>query len=185
MLTRILVFLSVIVLSNHVLAQEVASDQRTESKAQSKNLKTVKLEKRTDSEYGKSAFSFRYKTQDAAKHKNYVDVVYEVGRMRINNHGGTKSRIADLGTEKDVKKAAKLIKDAKWTDKQVPPVAGRTYALEIKEDKHKMTVLFHVSKVDAKVMEFVWQADQAKKWPVELSRRGAAGTSGMMGGVPR
>ena len=196
MLTRILVFLGLIVFSNHVIGQEVDSKDATKSQAElkaqdsaktdaDKSMRTVKLEKRTATEYGKSGFSFRYKTQDITKHKNYVDVVYEQGRMRINNHGGIKCRIADLGTEKDIKKANEMLKDAKWSDKLLPPVAGRTYALDIVEDKHKMSALFHVTKVDEKVMEFVWQPDPKKKWPVDLTRRGAAGCSGMMGGAPR
>ena len=175
-----------------MIAQEVESKEATKSQAElkaqdsaktaaDKSMQTIKLEKRTESEYGKSCFSFQYRTQDFTKHKNYVDVVYEHGRMRINNHGGMKCRITDLGTEKDIKKAGELVKDAKWSEKLIPPVAGRTYALEITEDKHKMNALFHVTKVDQKAMEFVWQPDPApkKKWPVDLNRRGAAGCSGM------
>ena len=197
MLTRLLVFLSLIVFSNYALAQGVESKEATKSQAElkakdaakadaDKKMQTVKLEKRTESKYGKSAFSFRYKTQDATKHKNYVDVVYDQGRMRINNHGGMKCRIADLGEEKDIKKANEMLKDAKWSDKLLPPVAGRTYALEIKDDEqNKMAALFHVTKVGEKLMEFVWKPDPKKKWPVDLTRRGAAGHSGMMGGKAR
>ena len=193
MITRILVCLSLIVFSTPAFAQEVESSKAGEPQAESQaespiaaNLKTVKLEKRIDTEYGKSGFSFRYKTQDSGRHNNYVDVVYESGMMRINNHGGLESRIADLGTEKDIEKAIELVKSAKWSDKLVPPVAGRTYALEIKEYNHKMTALFHVSKVDDKVMEFIWQPDQARQWPIHVKSRGVAGCSGMMVGlVPR
>ena len=190
MLTRILVFLSLLISSNCALAQEVESKEATKSQTKlkadasakseaNKNVQTVKLERRTQPEYGKSCFSFRHRTQDVTKHKNYVDVVYEHGRMRINNHGGMKCRIADLGTEKDIKKAGEMVKDAKWSEKLLPPVAGRTYALEIVEEKHKMYALFHVTKVDAKAMEFVWQPNPKKNWPVDLTRRGAAGVSGM------
>lgn len=183
---KYLVFLSLIVCSSHALAQSSKATKSNELKSKAAaNLKTVKLEKRTDSEYEKSGFSFRYKAQDINKHKNYVDVVYEVGRMRINNHGGLENRIADLGSEKDVKKASELVKDANWYDKMLPLVAGRTYALEIKENNHKMIALFHVVKVDEKVIEFVWQPDPEQQWPVDLNRRGAAGCSGMMGSVPR
>lgn len=149
------------------------------------NLTTVKLEKRTGSFYRKSGYSFRYQTIDEQKHRNYVDLVYEAGKMRINNHGGMKCRIADLGTETDVKKATAQIKNAKWSKDLLVPKAGQTYSLEITEGKHKMHSVFHVTKVAEKQIEFVWQPDKTKKWPIAVGQRGAAGCSGMMGASSR
>ena len=91
-------------------------------------------------------------------------------------------RIADLGTETDIKKATEQIKTAKWTKDLLVPKAGQTYSLEITEGRHKMHSVFHVTEVSKKQLEFVWQPDKSKQWPIAANQRGAAGCSGMMGG---
>ncbi len=175
------ILLSVVILAT-IFASPVASQERASVQEKA----SVKLDRRTDSSYLKSGYSFRYRSQNEQEHKNYVDLVYESGVMRINNHSGLKNRIADLG-EMDGLKDARNIKqsDANWSQEMLKPLAGHSYALEVTEAKHKMMVVFHVAKVAEDKLEFEWQpVGSIGRWPVDLNRRGAAGTSGMMGGMP-
>ncbi len=142
----------------------------------------VTLEQRTESKYKQSAYSFRYKTQDYAKHKNYIDIVYEAGVMRINNHGGQKNRIADLGSMEKLSEVSKVGKsDTRWTQDLLAPEPGHVYAMDVNADNQNMAVVFRVKEASAERMEFEWQTvGKTKKWPVDLRFRGAAGASGMM-----
>ena len=147
--------------------------------------KTIKLERRTNPKYQKSGYSFRYRAQDEQRHKNYVDIVYEGGIMRINNHGGQKNQIVDLGATDGLSKTMKVDKnELEWTTDLMSPTEGHTYALDVNASNKNMLVVFHVSKVTEDMMEFKWrQINGPKTWPISLQRRGAAGTSGMMGGA--
>lgn len=143
---------------------------------------TVNLELRTSPKYKKSAYSFRYRTQK--KHNNYVDLVYEAGHMRINNHGGLKNRIADLGTVEGLSEVSKIRKDsANWSHQITKPIQGHAYAMEINEGPHSMLVVFHVSEVNEKKMTFQWLPVTKGSWPISIRARAAAGTSGMISGV--
>ena len=156
--------------------------------AESKTDKTIKLEERTNSKYQKSGYSFRYKTQNEKEHRNYVDIVYEAGLMRINNHGGQRNQIVDLGAREGLSKAEKFdLEDATWTTDMLAPEEGHAYALHVTASQQQMIVVFYVSKVTHDKLEFSWQqVDGPKKWPVSLQGRGTAGTSGMLGrGTPR
>jgi hypothetical protein len=140
----------------------------------------IKLDRRTNPEYGNSAYSFRYKTQSKAKHKNYVDIVYSVnGNIRINNHGGMECGIVDIGSELDSGKVPK-VKKADWQTRQIKPVTGHYYVYGVSAERNEMSVVFRVDQLSETQMGITaWYVKGKDRWPLSLAGRGAAGTSGM------
>lgn len=137
----------------------------------------VTLTSRAEQAYGKSAYSFRYRSQSLATHKNYVDVVYQNDMIAINHHGGLVSRIADLG---EVELAARPdgSKIKQWQDKQIKPQPDHCYLVQIKADKNQLSVAFKVISVEEDSLSFEWLPAKTKRWPVSLRNRGRAGESG-------
>lgn len=152
------------------------------SYVEAQSSKQIKLDRRTDSKYKDSGYSFRYQTLNEKTHRNYVDIVYEAGVMRINNHNRLRNQIVDLGFREGLSKAEKFdLEDVTWTSEMLQPNEGHTYAMQINADNNQMIVVFHVSKVAEDKLEFKWQQiDGPKKWPIDLRGRGFAGTSGML-----
>ncbi len=145
----------------------------------------IVLLRRSQPEYGKSAYSFRYKTQDKTKHKNYVDIVYAAnGFLRINNHGGQANTIADLGDTVGRGFNVKNVKKETWQELQIKPVAGHFYVQNIIADKNRMKVLLYIDSVSKEKVELTAWFEKGKDvWPVSLEGRGEAGTSGMSAGA--
>lgn len=137
---------------------------------------TVSLQRRTKSEYGQSAYSFRYRTQEKSRHKNHVDVVYSAsGKLRVNNHGGMISRIADLGV-RDQPLSKQIGDVTNWTTTSVQPVAGHSYALDIGR-LEKMTVVFHVTDVTEEELTLEWNPNDYEEWSADITRLRVEGLS--------
>lgn len=141
----------------------------------------IKLDRRTENEYGKSAYSFRYRTQAKSKHKNYVDVVYSAnGNLRVSNHGGMESGVIDLGEKVGEGFDIGNIKLDQWQKREIKPVTGHYYVYHVMANPNRMTVVFRVDQLsEDQVGITAWYEKGKDKWPVSLERRGAAGTSGM------
>ncbi len=145
----------------------------------------ITLYRRNQNEYGQSAYSFRYRTQEKSQHRNYVDLVYSTdGKLRINNHGGMQARIAKLGPDASLTPNENQLKQAKWTNENLTPESGTVYALEIKalderQQVKQMTVVFKVGQVGSEKLDFVWSPSEQNPWPIDNRRFGMAGTSGM------
>lgn len=99
--------------------------------AEEKMSTVVRLSTRTEQRYGDSAYSFRYRANSRAKHKNYVDLVYESGMMRVNHHAGVKNQITDLGPDVEVTKSYVVPEDAEWAEDMLVPAKGHYYAMKI------------------------------------------------------
>ncbi len=142
---------------------------------------SIVLDVRKTPDYNKSAFSFRYNSQDVAVHKNYVDIVYSANlHIRINNHGGLESRIVDLGETPEQGFHVDGIDDERWQTRQIRPVGGHYYLHQVVEEGNEMLVIFRVDEVDNQTLQITgWARSDQQAWPVSLERRGAAGTSGM------
>jgi hypothetical protein len=141
----------------------------------------IKLDRRTNSQYEKSAYSFRYKTQSRAEHKNYVDIVYSAnGNLRINNHGGAECKIVDLGEEVGSGFDIRKVKKNDWQKIQIQPVTGHVYAYHVKVQQYQMTVLFRIDELSENQMGITaWYQKGKNRWPLSLANRGEAGTSGL------
>jgi hypothetical protein len=171
-------------------AQETASaqDEKSESTRSEKQTPDkavgetkIKLDRRTNTEYEKSAYSFRYKTQSKAKHKNYVDVVYSAnGNIRVNNHGGMECKIVDLGGEIGNGFDTRKVKNNDWQKVQIKPATGHYYAYHIQVQRNQMTVVFRVDQLSETQMGITaWYQKGKNRWPLSVASRGTAGASGM------
>lgn len=136
----------------------------------------VTLETRKQNEYGQSGYSFRYRTTEKSKHRNNVDVTFENGVMRVNHHGGLQSRIADLG-DVELASAAKAPKNAKWETRNIRPVQGHTYVLQLQIDGYALQAAFKIDKLYDDELQFLWIPGK-RIFPVPVTARGMAGTSG-------
>ncbi len=158
----------------------VAAALLASSGLQAQSTETITLETRAKSEYEKSAFSFRYRSQDLEVHKNHVDFTFENGKLRINHHIGLESRIADLGEVNlgDVEEHLEEMDEGNWQSQAVEPVEGHTYVIQLVADGHEMQVEFRIDKLYSEELEFSWIPADLAEWPVSIERRGAAGVSG-------
>lgn len=141
----------------------------------------VRLSTRTEQRYGDSAYSFRYRANSRAKHKNYVDLVYESGMMRVNHHAGVKNQITDLGPDVEVTKSYVVPEDAEWAEDMLVPAKGHYYAMKITAfDGKEMKVIFKVDDVTRERLTIRWNANSVPKWPALGPGVGDAGESGMI-----
>ena len=135
----------------------------------------VTLKRRADNgPYGKSAYSFRYASQDAGVHHNDVDLVFNgCGQLHISPAGGSKSRIVRVDAKKlqDVKG---LPKDG-WQTNCIAPEKGAVEVLEIEDENTKAVVKFIVTDVSEKEVKLEWA-------PFRDPGRGDAGTLAQCGG---
>ena len=147
--------------------------------------KQVTLEMRKESgPYKNAAYSFRLATQDAAVHKNYVDLLLnKCGNLHIKTVGGVESRITDLGAMKLADAPKEALADAKWNTESVKPEAGHVYLQEIKAEGQTMTVKFHVDEANADTVKLTWVTVTPLAGPAPGPGRGAAGTKGQCGGA--
>ena len=111
------------------IEDEASSDDPYERagkvRAKEKNESQIILYRRSQNEYGRSAYSFRYRTQEKNKHRNYVDLVYSAdGKLRINNHASMKARITKLGSDASLVLDKDKLKKASWTNKNLNPESG-------------------------------------------------------------
>ena len=145
----------------------------------------ITLDRRTTTDYRRSAYSFRYDSQDINRHRNYVDIVYSAnGLMRVNNHGGLKNLICDLGKNAPLDNDLKKVARRSWTEKMIEPKQGHTYGLQIQEMGEKMTVAFRITQLEDNKLQFVFVNLSNKEWSVPNYNRGMAGASGMSRGRP-
>ena len=141
----------------------------------------IKLDRRTNTEYDKSAYSFRYKSQSKAEHKNYVDIVFSAnGNIRVNNHGGMACKIVDLGGDVGKGFDIRKVKKGDWQQMQIKPVTGHYYAYHVQVQRNQMTVVFRVDQLSETQMGITaWYQKGKNRWPISLANRGTAGASGM------
>lgn len=144
--------------------------------------KQVTLTMRKDNgEYGTSAYSFRFESQDMAVHSNFVDLLYNsCGLMHFNVHGGMESQLVDLGKQ-DLSKVSEPPKDG-WLKDCVLPQEGHVYLLKIDDGEMRFSVKFRITKMVKESVEFRWVVVGKRPDPTDLTNAGAAGTMGQCAG---
>lgn len=134
----------------------------------------VTLVKRSDNDaYGKSAYSFRYASQDARDHKNAVDLIFNgCGNLHIAEGGGT-NRIVKTSVTKLSR--VEEIPEAGWSSKCFSPEKGAVYVMQIEDSLQRFTIKLRV--VDAKKDKVVIE------WlPLRVLPAQERGTLGQCGG---
>jgi hypothetical protein len=125
-------------------------------------------------DYETSAYSFRYASQDAAVHKNYVDLgLSNCGRLHVNFHGGQENRIARV--------AAKKLADVQWPEEGwqkncVNPEKDAVYVMDVNDGAARSRVKFRIVEVKPDKVTIEWAPCD------ELAGKAKAGTSGLCGG---
>ncbi len=164
-----------------------SAQEKTKEEREQKVVLTLRKE---NGEYGTSAFSFRYETQDAARHKNAVDLVFNrCGLLHINAHGGMKNRIADLGKAEFAK--VEKAPEKGWREECVRPVEGHVYyqVVEYGEDDDrdhlKFAVKFVVTKIKDDTVELKWAVVGKRPAMRDNSLDGENGAMGQCGGEHR
>lgn len=131
--------------------------------------------------YGASAYSFQHATGDLTGHRNYVDLVYQnCGLLHVDNYGGQRNRIADVGTEplRDTSVSPGTV----WRSSSIRPVAGHFYIEEVENDTHRMVVQFEILDVNAEELRLRWVPINGASLPPFPPGGGACGHSGFCGG---
>lgn len=116
----------------------------------------VVLTKRTeDGPYEKSAYSFRYMTQDVAVHKNEVDIVYGAcGQLHIQPGSSLKNKIVKVvGASLD---EIETWPNAGWKTSSIEATKNTLYVMEIDDGTTRMRVKFRVTTVNAAEVHFEW-----------------------------
>ena len=86
--------------------------------------------------YGTAVYSFRFSTQDVQTHRNLADLVYNgCEQLRVNVHGGLKSRIADLVLVDFNQQYHPPVRG--WKQHCVCPTKSHIYVQEINDGQHK------------------------------------------------
>jgi hypothetical protein len=108
-----------------------------------------------DGPYEKSAYSFRYMTQDVAIHKNEVDVVYSAcGQIHVQPNSGLKNKITKVpGMSLD---EVQTWPNTGWMMSSIDAVKNQNYVMEIDDGTTKMRVKFRVSTLNAAELHLEW-----------------------------
>ena len=155
--------------------------QNPPSTQDEKPVKVTLTLRKDNGEYGNSAYSFRYESQDKAVHKNYVDLVYNgCGLTHVNAHANMRSRIVDLG-KMDLSKVSEAPKEG-WRKDCVLPMEKHAYVLKIDDGEQPFTVKFVITKIGKESLEIEWAPLGKRPKFKSLDGRGAAGTMGQCGG---
>jgi len=154
-----------------MLAALAGADARASVGAATK----VTLQKRVDDgPYGKSAYSFRYVTQDVAIHRNQVDLLFNgCGLLHIFSHGDGVNRVARASTT-HLEDVTALPKDG-WLTSCIKPERGAVYVLEIDDGITRQAVKFRVLDVSADQVKLEWE-------PLRATPGAGDGTMGRCGG---
>jgi hypothetical protein len=147
-------------------------------------VREVTLKVRKDNgPYREAAYSFRQATQDAAVHKNFVDLLFHrCGQLHVRTVSTSEHRICDLGAAELEKAPDAAAADAEWKTQSLQPVAGHVYLLEVEQDKQSMTVKFRVEEVTDAAVKLAWLTVKPLAGPAPEPGRGRAGTMGQCGG---
>ena len=139
------------------------------------NTQTVVLKKRADNgPYGDSAYSFRYRTQDVAIHRNAVDLVFNgCGLLHVSPEKGLKNRIAKVAgsTFGDIKG----FPTEGWMSDSIAPERGGLYVMEIDDGTTHMRVMFQITGFNGFTVELEWA-------PFAEQHAGLGGTLGQCTG---
>ena len=133
----------------------------------------VTLALRSDSgPYEKSAYSFRFASQDAEEHHNEVDLVFSnCGNLHISD-GGATNRVAVV----PVKKLSQVEESPEdgWLTSCFSPVKSAVYVMQIEDGHQKFRVKFRIVDVrqDKIVLEWLPFAELPE------SERGTLGQCG-------
>ena len=134
----------------------------------------VTMVKRTEGgEYGQSAYSFRFASQDAEIHRNHVDLFFESCGLVHLGTTGTKNRIARVEGKK-LSDVDSLPTDG-WLESSFAPNKGELYALEIFGDEFRFRVKLRIVDVKGGKITFEWL-------PLRVSSSSSAGVAGQCGG---
>lgn len=117
----------------------------------------VSLSRRNaDGPYEKSAYSFRYMTQDVEVHKNEVDVVYGAcGQIHVQPGANLKNKIAKVpGTSLD---DVQTWPNTGWMMSSIDAVKSQNYVLEIDDGSTRMRVKFRVTTLNSAELRFEWR----------------------------
>jgi len=133
------------------------------------------LARRTDNAaYGRSAYSFRYATQDAAVHRNHIDLLYNgCGRLHVTAAPNSKNRIAKIAG-KALRDVADLPTDG-WQSQCIAPEKGALYVLDLDDGELRSRVTLLVTDVSDKEVKLEWT-------PFRGRPDGDAATLGICGG---
>jgi hypothetical protein len=131
------------------------------------------LVRRTDNaEYGRSAYSFAFASQDVTVHRNHVDLVYNgCGRLHIS--AGAENRIARV-PGKRLEDVESLPTDG-WQAKCIAPEKGALYVLELNHGDERARVKLLVTDVSEKEVKLEWE-------PLRVAPASEAGTLGICAG---
>lgn len=132
--------------------------------------------------YGTSAYSFRHNSQDAAVHKNYVDVLYNDCRLlHLNPVVGMKSRATDLGEATLAAAPAEARPDARWYAQSFRPEAGHVYLIELNVDDTQSVVKLRVDEKKDETLTLSWTPVRMAEIEPPAAGAGARGAAGLMG----
>jgi len=116
----------------------------------------VLLHRRVDNdEYGKSAYSFRYRTQDVDVHRNEVDLIFNrCGSLHVDG-GGAANQVARV----DVKQLDDLTEspDEGWFSECFQPEEKAVYVMQVSDETRRYLVSFRILDVKEDRVLFEWQ----------------------------
>ena len=159
------------------------SEQKSPGEQTEANQNGLVLEMRKNFRaYEKSAFSFRYQTQDLNVHRNNVDLNYHnCGLLHVNMHGGSQNTIVDLGV-KDLDAVNEMPK-AGWRFLAIQPVTGHTYIQKVQYLRKSFFVKFKITEMKDRKIKIQWAPLDPQAKPVLFATpSGYAGVSGLCGG---
>lgn len=137
----------------------------------------ITLHPRNGKRYRDSAYSFKLESRDRETHKNYVDIVFEYPRLRINNYGGATNRFVDLG-KLPLEVACQVDWNRQdWKQDSIDPLPGHSYAIRISEQGHESVAVFYVVSVDPEAFRFRWTHATRAPWRQVFGRNANAGES--------
>ena len=140
------------------------------------------LEIRDDTEYSKSAFSFRTEAQDIDVHRNNVDLVFNnCGRLHFNPVLGMKSKVADLG-EEDLRVEVDLEEeDRDWSASSFIPEEGHVYLQVVNYQGGAMKVKFRIDEME-RDEKLAISFEVLEEWSGGRPSSAKAGVMGKCGG---